>query len=166
MVISDRLNINVRIWNLTWTCNERFITSTLSWPFNLQHCLAWFTVQIRISKYPYISIPWVTLKGWSVKLCNLDSSVLSLFSICLTWAARNTINPSCSISYALFSFFKPSKGQYRHTCPWKDCPFLRCTSRMEDERRCGNSKKHQEIKFGWIAKTNTPLEVCVPVIFQ
>lgn len=109
MVTSDRLNINVRIWNLTWTCNERFITSTLSWPFNLQHCLAWFIVQIRISKYPYISIPWVTLKGWSVKLCNLDSSVLSLFSICLTWAARNTINPSCSISYVLFHFLSLPK---------------------------------------------------------
>ena len=109
MATTDKLNINVKIWNLTWTCSERFITSTLSWPFSLQHCLAWFIVQIRISKYPYTGIPWVTLKGWSVKLCSFDSSVLSLFCVCLTCAARNTINPSCSISYVLFHFLSLQK---------------------------------------------------------
>lgn len=101
MVTSDRLNVSVNAWSLTWTCKGRLITSTLSQPFNLQHCLAWFIGQTRISKYPSTSLPWVVLQGWSVKLCSLDSSVLSLFSICLTCTARNTINPSCSISYVL-----------------------------------------------------------------
>ena len=101
MVTSDRLNVSVRVRSLTWACKGRLITSTLSQPFNLQYCLAWFIVQTRISKYPSTSLPWVILQGWSVKLCSLDSSVLSLFSICLTCTARNTINPSCSISYVL-----------------------------------------------------------------
>lgn len=104
MVTSDRLNVNVKIWNLTWTCNGRLITSTLSWSFSLQYCLAWFIVQIRVSKYPSTSIPWVTLQGWSAKLCSLGSSVLSLLGIFLTCAARNTINPFCSILHVLFHF--------------------------------------------------------------
>lgn len=102
MVVSDRLNVSVKSWSLTWTCKGRLITSTLSQPFNLQYRLAWFIVQTRISKYLSTSLPWVVLQGWSVKLCSLHSSVLSLFSICLTCTARNTINPSCSISYVLF----------------------------------------------------------------
>lgn len=102
MVTSDRLNVSVKAWRLTWTCKGRLITSTLSQPFNLQYRLAWFIFQTRISKYPSTSLPWVILQGWSVKLCSLDSSVLSLFSICLTCTARNTINPSRSISYVLF----------------------------------------------------------------
>lgn len=32
--------------------------------------------------------------------------------------------------------------------------------------RCGNSKSHQEIQIGEIAKTNTPAEICVPVVFS
>lgn len=162
MVTCDRLNVSVRAWSLTWTCKGRLITSTLRQPFNLLHGFAQFILQTRISKYHSSSLPWVALQGWSVKLC---SSVLSLFSICLTWSARNTINPSFYFACP-FSFSKPSKGQSTHTPPWKGCPFLHCTSRVGDGMRCGNSKSHQEIQIGEIAKTNTPAEICVPVVFS
>lgn len=111
---------------------------------------------------PSKSLPWAALQGWSVKLC---SSVLSLFSICLTCNARNTINPSFDLACP-FSFTELSKGQSRRTPPCKGCPFLHCTSRVGDGMRCGNSKSHQEIQIGRIAKTNTPAEICVPVIFS
>lgn len=162
MVTCDRVNVSVKAWSLTWACKGRLITSTLRQPFNLQHCFAQPIVQTRIIKYPSNSLPRVTLQSWSVKLC---SSVLSLFSICLTWNARNTINPSFCFA-CLFSFTKPSEGQSTHTPPWKGCPFLPCTSREGDGMRCGNSKSHQEIQIGRIAKTNTPAEICVPVIFS
>lgn len=151
MATCDRLNVGVKAWSLTWTCKGRLITSTLRQPFNLQYCLAQFTVQTRVSKYPSTSFPWVVLQGWSVKLCILDSSVLSLFSICLTCTARNTINPSCSISYVLFhllSLLKVNKGillperivlSYTIHPGWE---------RRWDEMRYGNSKSHPEIQLG------------------
>lgn len=104
MVTSDRLNVSVKAWSLTWTCKGTLITSTLSKAFNLLYHLAWFIVQTRITKYSSTSLPWVILQGWSVKLCSLDSSVLSLFSICLTSTARNTTDSSCSIWYVFFHF--------------------------------------------------------------
>lgn len=131
-------------------------------PFNLQYHFAQFIVQTRVSKYPSNNLPWVTLQGWSVKLC---SSVLSLLSICLTCSARNTINPSFDFACP-FSFTRPSKGQSMHTPPWKSFPFLHCTSRVGDGMRCGSSQSHQEIQTGRIAKTNTPAEICVLVIFS
>lgn len=162
MVTCDRLNVSVRAWSLTWTCKGRLITSTLRQPFNLWYHFTQFIVQTRISKYPSNSLPWVALQGWSVKLC---SSVLSLFSICLTCNARNTINPSFDFACP-FSFTKPSKGQSRHTPPWKACPFLHCTSRVGDGMRCGNNKSHQEIQIRRMAKTNTPAKIRVLVIFS
>lgn len=167
MVVSDKLNVSVKAESLTQTCKGRLIRNKFSQPFRLQYPLAWFVVQTRISEYASTSLPWVVLQGWSVKLCRLDSSVLSLFSICLTCTARNTINPSCSISNVLFHLLSLLKVSVVHFA-LRGSPFLtlHIQHRRWEEMRCRKSKRHQEIQLGRIAKTNTPAEVCVPVIFQ